>query len=132
MNDPLPQDLLAELDTISKSDSHPQIRVARRRPIDYLELTAPMRGAVLDVSARGMRIQTSEPLYVGSRRTFSLEDSMGRQQRVAGYVRWSRLSRTDRSATATPSDLYLRRRALPLAGRSSDGLNKKPVQTKNR
>jgi len=107
MKDPLPQDLLAELDTTADKEAHSQIRVAKRRPIDFLELTAPMQGEVLDVSARGMRIQTTEPLYVGSRRTFSLADSMGRQQKLAGYVRWSRLTRTDRRDNGDTVSVYV-------------------------
>jgi|GEM_PF-6872810 len=107
MTEPIPSHRINELESLTESHERGQSRAALRRPIRFLEVTAPMHGEVLDVSPRGLRIETTEPLYVGSRRTFSLTDSMGRRQKLAGYVRWSRLVRTYRKQDGETVPVYV-------------------------
>ena len=78
----------------------------RRFATKLMLVKAPLRAAITNLSANGMRIESSESLEVGRSYNFKVGSNGSRTLRVPGQIRWSRLTSTTRTPGGDVRPIY--------------------------
>lgn len=81
------------------------VRTSRRKPLSTVLVTNPVPAQVIDISARGMGLESREAIRVSVENLFTLASGTTRAQ-VLGEVKWCKLAGTKQMSNGEVAPLF--------------------------